>query len=92
MYNYILLALRKDFPLEPMSKKVEVGTDLELKCVPPHGVPVPTIAWYKRDEQTPLDLNQGYGRKLSKGDRHYLIQVGFCTLISFTALFENITF
>lgn len=47
--------LKKQFEIPPISTRVEIGHQTELRCVPPEGLPQPRIYWLRGN--TPLDTD-----------------------------------
>ncbi|XP_018318917.1 netrin receptor unc-5-like [Agrilus planipennis] len=39
--------LKKQFEVSPMSSRVEIGHQMELRCVPPAGLPPPRVYWLR---------------------------------------------
>ena len=66
-----VLGLKKDFLSEPVSKKVEVGSSVELQCRPPEGEPTPKVYWLK--DKVPIQQQQtNQGNHYVIGKKHYI--------------------
>lgn len=49
--------LKKTFDVNPTSTRVEIGHQMELRCVPPAGVPPPRIYWLRDGQQLLSDTD-----------------------------------
>lgn len=47
--------MKKNFEINPVPSRVELGQQLELRCVPPGGVPPPRIYWLKNGQPLQAD-------------------------------------
>jgi leucine-rich repeat transmembrane protein FLRT len=63
-FFFIVTDLKKHFLENPYSVRVKLGVQVQLRCVPPEGVPPPEISWLKDGE--PL--------KFAPDQDHVLIQ------------------
>lgn len=56
MVSFIFVTdLKKQFELPPVSTRVELGHQTELRCVPPEGLPTPRVYWLRGG--TPLQTD-----------------------------------
>lgn len=49
--------LKKQFEVNPVSTKVEIGQQMELRCVPPVGLPPPRIYWLRGGQPLQTDTS-----------------------------------
>ena len=47
MFLYFILDIQDKFKVDPKSVVLEEGSDHTIECLPPEGVPKPTVGWYK---------------------------------------------
>ena len=79
----VFAGLKKEFLSEPVSKKVAVGSPVELQCRPPEGDPPPRVYWLK--DKMPIQQQQSD----SQGGNHYVIGEQYPTLIITEAQFSD---
>lgn len=62
--------LRKEFEVPPYSQNVELGSQIELRCHPPKGVPKPRIYWLKDRVEVQPERDSNY---IQASDGHLII-------------------
>ncbi|OXA43430.1 Netrin receptor UNC5C [Folsomia candida] len=62
--------LKKYFEQGPYSKSVELGSQTEMRCIPPDGVPVTVISWIRDGQQIDPKRDPNY---IITADGHLLI-------------------
>lgn len=53
IYLIAFLDIRKQFTLSPLTARIEPGSKLDIKCIPPLAQPEAQISWLKNNEDIP---------------------------------------
>lgn len=78
--------LKKQFEVNPVSTRVEIGQQMELRCVPPAGLPPPRVYWLRGGQ--PLQTDTAI---LVSSEGHLLIgQARAQDTGNYTCIAENI--
>ncbi|CAB4066622.1 UNC5 [Lepeophtheirus salmonis] len=62
--------LRKEFEVPPYSQNVELGSQIQLNCHPPKGIPTPRIYWLKDRVEVQPERDSNY---IQAADGHLII-------------------
>ena len=56
MRSSLVSVIRRHFTEAPYSQSIDIGKEVELRCLPPDGNPLPQTKWFKNN--SPIDLTQ----------------------------------
>jgi netrin receptor unc-5 len=80
--------LKKYFEQAPYSKNVEVGSQTEMRCIPPDGVPTTVISWIRDGQIIDPKRDPNY---IITADGHLLIaQTRLSDMGNYSCVAENI--
>ena len=80
--------LNKEFEVPPYSQSVTLGSQVELRCHPPNGQPVPRIYWMKNKMEILVERDTNF---LQSADGHLIIvQVRPEDVGNYTCVAENL--
>ncbi|XP_040570273.1 netrin receptor UNC5C [Lepeophtheirus salmonis] len=80
--------LRKEFEVPPYSQNVELGSQIQLNCHPPKGIPTPRIYWLKDRVEVQPERDSNY---IQAADGHLIIiQAREKDRANYTCVAENV--
>ncbi|CAG0883793.1 unnamed protein product [Cyprideis torosa] len=80
--------IRKHFIESPYSEAVPLSRQVELRCVPPEGIPPPKLTWYK--DGKPLEIEKNPNVIISSEGNLLIIQAGISDIGNYSCVAENI--
>lgn len=81
--------LKKHFPHHPYSQNVELEKQIELKCLPPEGLPNPEVFWLRNGELLET-RKEGSNYIISSEGNLVIIQTRLADMGNYTCVAQNI--
>ena len=86
-FGFMFTALKKQFETPPYPTRVEVDKQVEMRCIPPTGIPPPKVYWLRNN----LPLDQADTNIILSNEGHLLIsQARLQDTANYTCVAENI--